>query len=73
MANIHSPLQVSSYGTNGHVKLPGTNQREPNVYEFGTPYADICEDLRQKDEDFYRRKGLLRVHASTAMALPAAF
>lgn len=57
----HGPLQVSSYGTNGHVKLPGTSQREPNVYDFGTPYAEIYEDLRQKDEVFYSRKGLLQV------------
>ncbi|EIE23973.1 Ssu72-like protein [Coccomyxa subellipsoidea C-169] len=54
-------FQVSSYGTNGHVKLPGTSQREPNVYDFGTPYADIYEDLRQKDENFYSRKGLLQM------------
>ena len=65
-----APLQVSSYGTNGHVKLPGTSQREPNVYDFGTPYADIYEDLRQKDENFYSRKGLLQVQ--TCLGTPSA-
>lgn len=37
------------------------SQRVPNVYEFGTPYKDIYEDLRSKDEDFYEQKGLLKV------------
>lgn len=64
----HGHLQVSSYGTNGHVKLPGTSQREPNVYDFGTPYAEIYEDLRQKDEAFYSRKGLLQVQTSHCTA-----
>jgi hypothetical protein len=43
------------------VKLPGASQWEPNVYDFGTSYADIYEDLRQKNEDLYARKGLLQV------------
>ena len=35
----HTPAaQVSSFGVNGHVKLPGASQREPIVYVFGTPY-----------------------------------
>ena len=55
-------LQVASYGVNGHVKLPGPTQRQPNVYEFGTPYEVIYEDLRSKDEKFYEHKGLLQVH-----------
>ena len=54
-------LQVASYGVNGHVKLPGPTQRQPNVYEFGTPYEVIYEDLRSKDEKFYEHKGLLQV------------
>lgn len=54
-------LQVASYGVNGHVKLPGPTQRQPNVYEFGTPYKVIYEDLRSKDERFYENKGLLQV------------
>jgi hypothetical protein len=31
-----------------HVKLPGSNARESNVYPFGTPYQAIYEDLKQK-------------------------
>ena len=56
-------MQVSSFGVNGHVKLPGASQREPNVYDFGTSYRDIFEDLQRKDEELYSRKGLLQVLA----------
>jgi RNA polymerase II subunit A C-terminal domain phosphatase SSU72 len=54
-------VQVSSFGVGQHVKLPGRSQREPNVYEFGTPYEDIFEDLRKKDAELYTRNGLLQM------------
>lgn len=38
----------SSYGVGAHVKLPGPNQKEPNVYKFGTPYKTIHDDLLAK-------------------------
>lgn len=44
-------FEVSSYGTGAHVKLPGPSLREPNVYDFGTPYKLIFDDLRRKDPD----------------------
>ncbi|KAL5995912.1 hypothetical protein ACLOJK_025985 [Asimina triloba] len=44
-------FDVSSYGTGAHVKLPGPSLREPNVYDFGTPYKHMFEDLRRKDPD----------------------
>jgi hypothetical protein len=44
-------LQVESYGTGGHVKLPGPSLHEPNVYDFGTPYGAIYDDLRRKDPE----------------------
>lgn len=56
-------MQVSSYGVNGHVKLPGAGPNTPNVYDFGTPYSAIYEDLQRKDEALYSRKGLLKVTA----------
>ncbi|KAG6475656.1 RNA polymerase II subunit A C-terminal domain phosphatase SSU72-like [Zingiber officinale] len=52
-------FDVSSYGTGAHVKLPGPSLREPNVYDFGTPYKYMHEDLRRKDVDLYKRNGIL--------------
>lgn len=46
-------FEVSSYGTGAHVKLPGPSLREPNVYDFGTPYKQMYEDLRRKDSELY--------------------
>lgn len=46
-------FDVSSYGTGSHVKLPGPSLREPNVYDFGTPYKQMFDDLRRKDPDLY--------------------
>lgn len=42
-------LQVRSFGTGTNVRLPGPSQDRPNVYEFGTPYAHILQDLKKKD------------------------
>ncbi|KAK8643310.1 hypothetical protein V6N13_012613 [Hibiscus sabdariffa] len=52
-------FHVSSYGTGTHVKLPGPSLREPNVYDFGTPYKLMFDDLRRKDPDLYKRNGIL--------------
>ncbi|KAL4278719.1 hypothetical protein GQ457_03G028090 [Hibiscus cannabinus] len=52
-------FDVSSYGTGTHVKLPGPSLREPNVYDFGTPYKLMFDDLRRKDPDLYKRNGIL--------------
>ncbi|KAK9146745.1 hypothetical protein Sjap_006648 [Stephania japonica] len=46
-------FDVCSYGTGAHVKLPGPSLREPNVYEFGTPYKHMFDDLRRKDPELY--------------------
>ncbi|PNY16595.1 RNA polymerase II subunit A C-terminal domain phosphatase SSU72-like protein [Trifolium pratense] len=52
-------FDVSSYGTGTHVKLPGPSLREPNVYEFGTPYKYMLDELRRKDPELYKRNGIL--------------
>ncbi|XWS66279.1 hypothetical protein CRYUN_Cryun05aG0185800 [Craigia yunnanensis] len=52
-------FDVSSYGTGAHVKLPGPSLREPNVYEFGTPYKHMFDDLRHKDPELYKGNGIL--------------
>jgi RNA polymerase II subunit A C-terminal domain phosphatase SSU72 len=54
-------MQVSSFGVGGHVKLPGPTARQPNVYDFGTRYEDIYNDLKGKDEALYTRNGLLNM------------
>ena len=40
---------VHSYGTKNNCKLPGPSADKPNIYPFGTPYADIYSELFQKD------------------------
>ncbi|KAK3270367.1 hypothetical protein CYMTET_21235 [Cymbomonas tetramitiformis] len=52
---------VSSYGVGTHVKLPGAKANAPNVYEFGTSYAEIHNDLHSKDVELYTRNGLLKM------------
>ena len=54
-------FDVSSYGTGAHMKSPGTSIREPNVYEFGTPYRRMFDDLKHKDPELYKRNGLFQM------------
>lgn len=54
-------FQVESFGTGTKVKLPGQTAAEPNCYEFGTPYSVMYKDLQQKAEEYYQRRGLLRM------------
>ncbi|GAB2233076.1 hypothetical protein Drorol1_Dr00002290 [Drosera rotundifolia] len=42
-------FDVSSYGTGTHVKIHGPSIREPNIYEFGTPYKQMFDELHRKD------------------------
>ena len=52
---------MESYGTGQKVKLPGQSVHEPIIYEFGTPYAVMLKDLQQKSEEYYRKRGILKM------------
>lgn len=44
---------VKSFGTGEKVKIPGSSADKPNIYEFGTSYAEIYQDLLEKDKTLY--------------------
>lgn len=44
---------VESYGTGSVIKLPGAAPEQPNVYEFGTTYEYMYQDLLRKDPQLY--------------------
>ncbi|KAJ8666293.1 hypothetical protein QAD02_007955 [Eretmocerus hayati] len=43
-------FDVKSFGTGDKVKLPGNAPDRPNIYEFGTTYEEIYNDLMTKDK-----------------------
>ena len=54
-------MQVSSFGTGARVKLPGESEKRPNVYDFGTSYLEMMNDLTSKSEEFYKKRGLIQM------------
>ena len=52
-------FQVTSFGTNSMIKLPGPTANTPNSYPFGTTYESIRQDLLAKDPVLYRSNGML--------------
>lgn len=43
------------------MKLPGQSVNEPIIYDFGTPYVMMLKDLQAKAEEYYQKRGLLRM------------
>ena len=55
----HRFRKLGSYGTGRTVKLPGESLQTPNIYEFGTPYRTIYDDLRCKNAAYYGKIGMI--------------
>ena len=62
LSTAPSPFPVISFGTGSLVRLPGPSITQPNVYSFNsTSYAQMYEELSEKDERLYRQNGLLNM------------
>ncbi|KAJ2002908.1 RNA polymerase II subunit A C-terminal domain phosphatase [Coemansia thaxteri] len=50
---------IGSYGTGTAVRLPGPSPNQPNIFNFGTAYNHIYDELRKQDKALYTRNGLI--------------
>ena len=57
------------------LRLPGKDISSPEVFPFGTPYRDLYDTLKRKDETFFLKNNLLRLAArnATIKAAPQRF
>ena len=51
---------VSSYGTNSQISMPSPTG-VPNIYDFGTTYQEILDDMLKQDNPYYREHGLIEM------------
>ena len=70
-ARLHKKgFKVLSFGTGDKVKLPGPSLNQPNVYDFGTTYEEIYQDLSKKDKSMYKQNGILHMLDRNRMIKP---
>merc|ERR1712070_1232538 len=50
-------LQVESYGTGRHCKLPGPDSQHPNIFEFGMSYRDMAAELQDQNASLWLSAG----------------
>jgi RNA polymerase II subunit A C-terminal domain phosphatase SSU72 len=58
---MRNNFQVSSYGTNSSISLPGPRDRGNNFFDFGTTYAEIVSRLEEQNHPFYTERGLIEM------------
>ncbi|CAM9909425.1 unnamed protein product [Scytosiphon promiscuus] len=68
-------LPLSPVTASREVRLPGKDVSSPEVFPFGTPYRDIYDTLKGKDEKFFLQNNLLPLVArnATIKAAPERF
>ncbi|DAZ92722.1 TPA: hypothetical protein N0F65_001779 [Lagenidium giganteum] len=52
-------LRVCSYGAGNKVRFPGPTRYDPRIFEFFTPYEVIYHQLKNENEELFRRNGVL--------------
>lgn len=68
-------IAMSLFVASREVRLPGKDLSSPEVFPFGTPYRDIYDTLKGKDERFFLQNNLLPLVArnATIKAAPERF